>query len=229
MRWLLLGLAACGGASSVPPSTAPADPTAASAGSAAAEGAGIDGVWRFRSLHVGLVQKMSQLTRFTLKLQGDEATMVVQHQFMEGSDADVVGGEWQTFRTETVRGTVRKDGGSVGALELQLTGSGTAYAFGCRRMRIEVAVAHAVRIPDPAFTDECGNEGTWSPAVKVSREILYCESGEIGPFEMGRGAGLELLWVNDDCIMQGNGVREVADDGAIAPPRAPDGSGEDRD
>jgi hypothetical protein len=182
-------------------------------------------VWRFRTLHVGLITPQSELTRYTLHLQGSEATLVVEHQLLRGSQADVVGGAWQTSRTETLRGTARQKGA---ALELELTGSGRVYALGCKRTRGQVAVARAVRIPDPASGQECGNEGTWSPAKKVRKELLRCEGGELGRLELGRGAGLELLSVNDDCVMQGRGVREVAEDGAIAPPRAPEGPDQGR-
>jgi hypothetical protein len=86
----------------------------------------------------------------------------------------------------------------------------------CKRTKLDVAAATAVRVPVPRVT-ECGNQGMWLPNKTKKVDALLCTHDPDDPNQIGLAAapGIEWLYVNDDCVMQGGGWRSIPKDGSV--------------
>ncbi len=102
--------------------------------------------------------------------------------------------------------------------------------FACATGEVRVASATAVR--KPGRRSECGDRGVWTPAPTQRVVALRCgiDESPVDPSfppdrreEMAFVAapGIEFLFVNDDCVMQGGGYRFIAANGEVAAIRPP--------
>jgi hypothetical protein len=170
----------------------------------------------FRQYSAGHVLKNQKLTTFTLSFDGVRASLRTQPQTLKGSET---GTEWLSDPEETFVGTlIRADANSM---TIDLAVKEGTMSLQCSRSSVQVARANAVRIPNPKFTDECGDEGIWFPAKTTKKSGWKCESE--GPLWLGLfladPPGIEHLFVNDDCAMQGGGYRLVESSGKVFPVR----------
>lgn len=96
------------------------------------------------------------------------------------------------------------------------------HTWSCHDATLDVAVAKAVRVrKDPDL--ECGDTGAFSPATTEKVQVLLCTDEDEVRYAFAEGPGVEWLYVNDDCVMQGGGFRRIADDLSIAAPRPASG------
>lgn len=184
------------------------------------------GTWIHRHLATGAILRESSVETYRLVRDGALATLTVTRRTApHGRESFPAAIEAWRDDTETVYtgAATSRDGELVfslasGALRLELR---------CTRASQRVAIASAVRTPTPGETAECGDTGAWAPAETLRIEALACLNqppGGGGPpgFAMvfGEAPGIEWLFVNDDCVMQGGGLRAIPPDGSIARVRA---------
>ena len=108
---------------------------------------------------------------------------------------------------------------------------GYQLGWRCRPGRTPVAAADAVLVPRVApgarpEGGECdGDPGRWVPARTRTIATLTCEpidQPEDGvTLVFAAGAGVEHVRVDDDCDMQGEGLRRASPAGGVAPVRGP--------
>lgn len=151
---------------------------------------------------------------------GREADQQVEHVRAGGGtvrSADhpaLLGDRWTTGKT--TRFTL-EEGGEKIVLE-------------CAMGPVQVAAATAVRAR--SRQSECGDRGKWQPLATKRVEALRCgiDDSPIEPMfppdrreEMAFTAapGIEFLFVNDDCVIQGGGYRFVPGGGGVGPIRPP--------
>ena len=168
-------------------------------------------VWIARDLSTGMVMRRSTLTIRTLTLDGERATLAVAVR----TTTDKVDAPWSdgTTRTYTGRGLERVDG----HLDLALHDAADTLALSCVYKDVSVAADTAVRVR--SSDSECGDVGQWSPSATTMMHAWVCApDGDDKREEIafGQAPGIEHLFVNDDCIIQGGGLRRVPRDGSVA-------------
>jgi hypothetical protein len=91
----------------------------------------------------------------------------------------------------------------------------------CKVQTVKVAAATATRKRQGKGGCE-GDTGRWVPAATRTMKITVCgdPTDELEPsFTFAPGNGVEWVYINDDCSMQGGGYRDVPNDGSIVSPR----------
>jgi hypothetical protein len=169
----------------------------------------------FRRLEVGKVRGHAVRTTFVLDL--DHATIDETDETLAKSvtvaEAD---GEtaWETKARHRYVGA-RRDAKDGVQLDLEAPDSQPLHLM-CTSKRIEAAAAHAVRVASPDRGDdyECGDKGVWSPAGTSTVETLACipagtsvDTDDDDELVFAPGPGLEWVFQNDDCVIQGGGFR----------------------
>jgi len=230
-RFTLLALVACSSApSSTTKPTPPAPPDAAVATSpdAAIAAPPVDAppavdpelaaappsVFRFYATGLAMKKEGQRLETWTLRTVGERATILVERMRPDG-DAWILG------TTTLYLGTAAVDGKG---LKLALAAGPNQLALACKREKLAVAAANAVRKPHPKkgkFAGECsGDPGRWVPEKTKSIDVLSCKHPDYeAPMPFAAAPGVEYVFVNDDCDQQGGGYRALASDGAVAPVR----------
>jgi hypothetical protein len=217
-----------------------------SAAPARASGSGPIGV--FREVTIGAILPRATASTYTLYRDGDRASVVVATQ--TGSDGatlpeGITG--WGDAESRTYSGSARELGGT---LELDLRDATDRLDLVCTRKQESVAPATAVRVRTDTVGGDCGDRGAWSPGATSSVVVLACNRRPAAPTEppppaptdpdearwereiaaeealrsqlsFGEGPGIEYLYVNDDCIIQGGGLRFIPADGSVANVRGP--------
>jgi hypothetical protein len=195
----------------------------------------------FRYVSVGLVNPRSSASTYRLFREGPRARIVLESQ-VHGGSMSIQGG-WVSDGGSTYVGSARDSGG---ALLLDVSDGATRLDLACSWKREQVAVATAVRVRTGPGGD-CGDRGAWSPAA-TSAMVFACSPVPATPpvsspppptdpaearweravaaeqalraqLSFGSGAGVEYLYVNDDCVMQGGGLRFIPPDRSIAEAR----------
>jgi hypothetical protein len=198
----------------------------------------------FRRFSTGMVRTSSSLTTYTLRRSGTQATLeeidaVLNH----GNQLapDTYGKGWVESAPKLYAGPVVERGG--GAFDLELTAGGEELALVCKPAKVEAAAANATRTRSSKDM-ECGDRGAWRPGNLVAVDVIACRARPEGdepppptdPDELSwhreeikkstlmfaAPPGLEYLYVNDDCRIQGGDLRLVAPNKAIAEVRADD-------
>lgn len=172
----------------------------------------------FRHFSTGVIKMNHSLDTWTLRYRDGHATMVVERK-LAGRKGPVEIGVWQPAGSTVYTGVATEADGVV----LELTAGPETLKLACKRGRVAVAAADAVRKPHakrPAGEEECGDTGRFVPATTTQVDVLRCKTADL-PMELAFAAapGIEYLSVNDDCSQQGGGLRQIGPDGAIASPR----------
>jgi hypothetical protein len=181
--------------------------------------------WIGRELRTGLIAPQSTLATWTLQRDGNQAVLTVDRQTASGMDSTI--GPWSAKQTRRYVGTFET---SRQRLRFTLADGAERLELVCSRSVAIAAGAAAVRKPGRhrAGTEECGDRGGWSPARTRQVHVLRCRQPDDEPedrdtdrvdLRLAAAPGIEYLYVNDDCIMQGGGWRVLAVDGAVAPVR----------
>ena len=171
-------------------------------------------VFRFYSTGLVTTKAGPRLETWTLRHVGERATILVERMRPNG-DA------WTLGTTTRYLGTVADDGTS---LKLALAAGPNQLALECKREKLAIAAATAVRKPHPRkgrYARPCsGDPGRWVPDKTKSIDVLSCKHPDYeAPMPFASAPGVEYLFVNDDCDQQGGGYRAIANDGAVAPVR----------
>jgi hypothetical protein len=168
-------------------------------------------IFRFHSTGLVPTKTGPRLETWTLRALADRG-MVSVERMTPGENAT-----WLPGTQSLYLGTATDDGKT---LTLALAAGTDKLSLTCTRDKLEVAAANAVRKPSAKKKSECGDTGAWSPAKTKSLAVLSCKDARYdAPMIFGPAPGIEYLFVNDDCVMQGGGYRQIAPDGAIAPVR----------
>ncbi len=176
--------------------------------------------WIFRQLTVGALPRAHRTT-FALAFEGERATLTetVEHEAralrMADADRDA---HWTIASQRTYRGPVRVVGG---ARELELASDGVQpLQLHCESRAVAVAGAHAKRVASPGRPADagCGDLGMWEPAATTRIDALVCtptlqpvdDADDDERFVFGAAPGIEWAFENDDCVLQGGGLRRIA-------------------
>jgi hypothetical protein len=168
--------------------------------------------WVFRMYQTGLARQQSTHETWTLRWTGDRATIVVGQQ-IAASD-----GIWMPTGTTVYTGSANAEGGKFALVTGQ-----SKIALECKREKLDVAAANALRKPHPRtgkYKQPCsGDPGRWVPPKTTKLDVLSCKlDGYDVPMPFAPSPGIEYVNVNDDCEQQGGGYR-IATEGAVAPVR----------
>lgn len=180
-----------------------------------------------RRFQTGLISHDSTVETFTLQRVGDRALLTVESVRAE-NDGDKIG-TWAKLSLVQYLGTATTVGDVT---TIKVSNRPLSQDFTCKKEKVDVAAATAVRGRDPKWAGkECGDPGRWEPAATSKVEVLHCvptpAPSDDGPEEpaatdhlgFATGTGVEWLYVNDDCVIQGGGWRKVGANNAIAPVR----------
>lgn len=187
--------------------------------------------WIYRTFSTGMIRRGGeqphQLATYTLRRHDGRALLTLETK-TAGSGGDGLGsiGPWSREPTKTYVGTVE---GSGTALKLVLRQGSETLEMPCIAGKLAVAAAGAVRRPLLPSTNRCTDRGRWVPAATKQVDALRCspfskDEQSLEPdrkerFVFAAEPGVEFLYVDDDCTMEGGGYRAIAKDGAIAKPR----------
>ncbi len=190
--------------------------------------------WVFRRLTTGLVPEASVLETFRLYRSGRQAALIHEERTSTTSGERRDLSPWSPVAwVNAYVGTVTPEGRRLRLTLRTVDVRGPAYGYElswlCTPGRTPLAAATATRVPKlapdrRAEGAECdGDPGQWSPPRTRAVSTLTCEpvdQPEDGyPMVFAAGDGVELLRVNDDCTMQGEGLRQASPDGTVAPVR----------
>jgi hypothetical protein len=156
-----------------------------------------------------------------LTLNGDRAvlTVDVKTAMNGGLLPQRIGGPWAPVSSQRFVGEASENKGTLGLVFRDEDG-GYALSLVCTRSQVSVAAATAVRVRS-ADADECGDVGTWLPPVTTPMDAWVCHQITTNPDDVahvltfGEAPGIEHLFINDDCIIQGGGLRRVPRDGSV--------------
>lgn len=169
----------------------------------------------FRRLEVGKARGHAVRTTFVLDL--DHATIDETDETLAKSvtvaeaDAETA---WVTKARHRYAGARREAKDGV-QLDLEAADAQPLHVM-CTSKRIEAAAAHATRVasPDRGEGYECGDKGVWSPAGTAAVDTLACipagqsvDTDDDDELVFAPGSGLEWVFQNDDCEIQGGGFR----------------------
>jgi hypothetical protein len=174
-------------------------------------------VWIARNFSTGMVMGHATLTTSTLTLDGERATLTMATRTTSdpGTRAGPIEGAWVDTATKTYTGRSVDDMG--GTLELTLHDGIDNLALSCVYKEVSVAADDAVRVRS-SDDSECGDVGQWSPSATTMTHAWVCHRDDDAreAITFGVTPGIEHLFVNDDCIIQGGGLRRIARDGSVA-------------
>jgi hypothetical protein len=211
-----------------PPEAAPQEPRLALVAPALpAEFAGVT-PWVYRELQTGAITQRHTLAIYRLHRKGERAALLVEER--EATSPDPFAERIDNFTTTSFRlyqGTVAMRGR---AQTFTLADGAEKLDLPCRLATIAVASASAFREPSARSADEeCGDRGKFRPPGTRRVEVLSClpfakddpDPDRKEQLAFAPEPGIEFLYVNDDCSMQGGGYRAIAPGGAIASIRKP--------
>jgi hypothetical protein len=218
-------LCSCSSSSSTTPATTPATPVAIAPDASIADAppppdaaepdpavaAAPPSVFRFYSTGLVPTKTGPRLETWTLRHAGDRGMVLVERMAPDGE-------AFEPASKTLYLGTATDDGKT---LTLTLAAGTDQLALACKREKLAIAGATAVRKPHKKGKyKECGDPGRWVPDKTKSVEVLQCKHPDFdAPMPFAAAPGVEYLYVNDDCQMQGGGYRAIATDAAIAPVR----------
>jgi hypothetical protein len=198
MRWCLLALVACGTPPRPEPPPRPPD------------------AWRHVKLLAGTMAGYAQRVTFELAFDGDRATLVETNEHgPRGATLEVAErASWEVRSTRTYTGARRREGGAV-MLELASPGVQPLH-LRCTAQQVQVAAAGARRVPAGGGGGAC-DPGAWQPPELAPVEALVCgeatqpaaDEDDDDRLVFGRTPGIEYAFVNNDCELQGGGLRRA--------------------
>jgi hypothetical protein len=192
----------------------------------------------FRRYYTGMIARPTLVT-YTLRRHGTAALLTVETR--DGERAIPPGprlldrytiGAWTLASTVRYLGSTARDG----ALSLATLDGRETLQLTCKPHRVAVARADAVRRKGVPPKGGCeGEVGRFVPGASTRATVLYCFSappldGTPGDSDwngyqddihlaLAPEPGIEWLYVNDDCDMQGGGFRWIPKDGSVGKER----------
>jgi hypothetical protein len=183
----------------------------------------------YRSFDTGVLNARSTLVTRTLQRFEDQALLTELTQTSNSSTFKPVIGPFDAPKIRRYLGTATTTGKVT---TFTLTDGDTKLKLDCAMGDVKVAAATAVRAS--SGKGGCnGDRGHWVPAATKRVQALRCGIDETPPDpeypppdrfeEMAFTAppGIEFLFVNDDCVMQGGGYRFVPANGEVGAIRTP--------
>lgn len=179
--------------------------------------------WIARRYMSGAVRGRAAHETFTLQRVGGQALIThevrVPQRWMRehGLNSRVLA--WRLESSTQYLGTIDekiKIAAANGTQQLELS---------CKKTKVAAARPDAVRGRTPKFIDEeCGDTGRWVPGSTKQVSVILCEedADSWDKLAFAPAPGVEWVHVNDDCVIQGGGWRQVAKDLAIKHPRQRD-------
>lgn len=188
----------------------------------------------FRRYYTGMITEPAVVT-FTLRRHDRAVLLTVQKQSGEatpvpgkGPNSSGVVRSWTVESTTRYLGTAKDN-----VLSLIDVDKPSTLTLTCKNHQAAIARAGAVRKKGVPPKGGCeGEVGRFVPSATTRAELLYCYSaepmsgapddgdwngyGDDMHIALAPAPGVEWLYVNDDCSMQGGGFRWIAKDGAIA-------------
>jgi hypothetical protein len=120
--------------------------------------------WTYRYRHI---QHADDVVTSVLEIDGERATLTT-----EGQTDWRDGKGWRSKGGDIMQGTLRDTGRT---LLLDVASDRGAHSKLTCLMRTErVALATAIRIPDPSAPGRCDLDAVWSPSTTVAMEVLAC-------------------------------------------------------
>lgn len=172
-------------------------------------------VWRHTKLSAGTKPGHAHRATFELAFDGERATLVeTDAQAPRATLEEAEHASWEVRSTRTYTGTRRSEGGAV-MLDLASPGVQPLH-LRCTSQPVQVAAAGARRVPSGGGRGECGSDpGAWEPPAVTPVDALVCgeaaqpaaEQDEDDRLVFGRATGIEYAFVNNDCALQGGGLR----------------------
>lgn len=183
----------------------------------------------YRELNTGALPGRTTLVTHRLQRAANQALLTVETRSSENNGATL------PVSIEPLGPpTVRRFAGtwtSTGAVTTFELSDGTeSRKLVCEQGRVQVAAATAVRKREGRGGCE-GDRGQWTPRATKRVEALRCGINHDPPDPAYRpdrfeeqafvpAPGVEFLFVNDDCVMQGGGYRFIPADGSVYAVRA---------
>ncbi|HEY5934179.1 MAG TPA: hypothetical protein VIU61_06090 [Kofleriaceae bacterium] len=187
--------------------------------------------WVYRELQTGAIRQRHTLAIYTLHRKGDRAALVVEQR--EATSPDPFVERIDGFATTSFRLYVGPVAARGRAQTFALADGAEKLDLPCKLATVAVAGASAFREPSSApgrrGGEECGDRGSFRPPGTRRVEVLSClpfakddpDPDRKEAIAFAPEPGIEFLFVNDDCSMQGGGYRAIAPGGAVASVRAP--------
>jgi hypothetical protein len=177
--------------------------------------------WIYRELHTGGVQHESSLSTFVLQWHEAQAVLTEERRVGPSRPGARRIERWSAPELTQYVGAVTFSSDGKRA-SFTFTRRGDSWPLDCVRGTVRAASAAAVRTPRPSRRgeEECGDPGRWVPGATTQVAALRCALDQDDPdreegYAFAPAPGLELLYVNDDCDMQGGGYRRISADGSI--------------
>lgn len=183
--------------------------------------------WVGRRLQTGMNSRDSSLETFTLQRVGDRALLTVEALSADTTD-DGKFAPWKKLSFIQYLGTATTVGDVV---TFKLANRPLSLEWTCKITKLDVAAATAVRGRDPKWKGkDCGDPGRWEPAATQKVSALQCtqfypSDDEQPPvvdskdnLAFAPAPGIEWLWVNDECVIEGGGWRRVPAKPTLAVP-----------
>jgi hypothetical protein len=178
----------------------------------------------FREVSVGLIVTPTRQT-LILRRVGDQASlrMIVESAERPAGVNTVWPEAWTVARTTTFVGQARRDGKRT---RFHLTSAvGVVLDLACSGARQAIHRRDASFVTEPRvagrYYAECTGRGVWRPAATQTVDVLACSAsdrqGDIDHFGQFGGTavvlalqpGVEAVYINSDCLLQGGGYRRL--------------------
>jgi len=173
-------------------------------------------VWRHVKLSTGTKPGHAHRATFELAFDGDRATLVeTDEQAPRATLEEAEHAPWQVRSTRTYTGARRSEGGAV-MLELASPGVQPLH-LRCTAEQVQVAAAGARRVPAGGGGGGACDPGAWQPPELLPVDALVCgeatqpaaDEDDDDRLVFGRTPGIEYAFVNNDCELQGGGLRRA--------------------
>lgn len=185
--------------------------------------------WTGRRFLTGAITHDSTLETFILQRLGDRALLSVETLRAENTGGKI--GKWEKLSVIQYLGSMTTEGDVI---KIKFSNKPLTLDWTCKKTKVDVAGAKAVRARDPKWKGkECGDPGSWQPAATQKVEVLQCTPdpapsddptpAEPDPTEnlaFSAPPGIEWLYINDDCVIQGGGWRRVDAKASVGEVRA---------
>jgi len=176
----------------------------------------------YRSLNAGAIVAQATLMTHTLQRFENQALLTVETQ---KAPSDIIPGPVVgRFGVPTTRRFIGTSTTIGKKIAFELADASETLKLECEMGTVQVAAATAVRDYYKGGCD--GDRGHWVPGAMKRAEALRCgtraagdashEPDRLEEMAFAPAPGIEFLYVNDDCVMQGGGYRFVAADASVA-------------
>jgi len=181
--------------------------------------------WIARRYMTGMIRGSTPHETFLLQRAGTKALVTrevrMPTQWKRGKGLENEVTAWRLESSTQLLGTIEEKGTKV---TLSVANGTDKLELSCKKTKVAAARPDAMRGRSPKYS-ECGDTGRWVPASTKQVAVIKCDPPEDDSWNQlafAAAPGVEWLHVNDDCVIQGGGWRQVPVDGAIKHPRQRD-------